>query len=229
MSSLVSCSNMPKEEEDFEQYSFSTCTQLPPNHCFAGTSFFVSYKSRVYLMAAGHSFTGINQYTGTLIEGLSTPPKKIRIADVINRDKPQLHFYNLLNSESKPRFRKSEGYDMAALPVGSDWKPERIFKVSDKTSSDEISVGDAIFYFGCPVRADGVGEIYPIRYDGQIISKTDTSIEAKIYSKHGASGSPVIKKTKNGFTIVGIISGGLTGTDTTDITPFLKAFKAIPF
>lgn len=226
---LLGCS----QKESVKRYSYPLCVELGDNLCIAGTVFFLRFNSNIYLISALHTFSGIDPWTGKLIPGLNSRPSAIRVTDVISTSDFKHYYYDLYlignNRKFKTPDNKIQFFDFAALPMTNEDMPENILDFNTNWKDDTVNLNDSIFYYGYPKLLNGVGSKYPTRFEGRIYGLpgvNDTFLKAIISSTEGCSGSPVFKYTMDGYSLVGIISGGTKNSDSTVIVPFINALNA---
>jgi hypothetical protein len=193
------------------------------------------YNTQVYLFSALHNLTGVDPETGKLIKDLSNRPDDIWVWQSFN-DRPDWWMnYKLYKNQNVlfiggSKDATSNIYDIGAYNVNdSASKPKYILDYDTTWASEDISIGDTIFYFAYPLIGNQQSKI-PRLFIGKI--KTTPSpknlfITSDIFSRPGSSGAPVFRLSHHKSYLVGVIARGNPTENIVYITPFKEGFTIL--
>jgi hypothetical protein len=198
-----------------------------------GTAFYVTCNFKVYLFSALHNFTGTDPETGELIRGLSNRPFHIWVWQSFNDRKDWWANYDLYRNKNAlfiggSKDANEKHYDICAYKLNDSTPyPKYILDYNNKKwASEDISVGDTVFYCAYPLIGNQQSKI-PRMYIGRIKTTPSSNIvyiTSEIFGRPGSSGAPVFKLSDHKLSLVGLIARGNSSENIVYITPFKEGF-----
>ena len=248
---FASCNNKSEIAENYKDlpttsvaYSDSLIIDSLMNYCYhlsyynkgnypvQGVAFFLRYNAQVYLFSALHNFTGVDPETGKLIKGLSNSPNEIWVWQSFNDRADCWMSYKLYKNQNilfigGHNDETGNIYDIGALNANdSTSEPKYMLDYDNKWPSEDITIGDTIFYCAYPLVGNQQSKI-PRMFVGKIKtipSPKNFFITSDIFSRPGSSGAPVFKLSNHKSSLVGVIARGNPSENIVYITPFKKGF-----